>query len=36
MIDRSGRIRLLIDATEFGGWENLKAFELHAGFVAGG
>ncbi len=33
MIDRSGRIRLLIDATEFGGWENFKAFELHAGFV---
>ncbi len=33
MIDRSGRIRFLIDATEFGGWEDFKAFELHAGFV---
>jgi hypothetical protein len=33
MVDRSGRIRLLIDATEFGGWENFKAFEVHAGFV---
>ena len=33
MIDRHGRIRLLIDATDFGGWESFKAFELHTGFV---
>jgi hypothetical protein len=33
MIDRSGRIRVVVDVTEFGGWENLKAFEIHAGFV---
>lgn len=33
LIDRSGRIRLLIDATQFGGWENFKAFEIHTGFV---
>jgi hypothetical protein len=28
-----GRIRLLIDATGFGGWENIAAFERHVGFV---
>jgi hypothetical protein len=33
MIDRHGRIRLLIDAAQFNGWENFKAFELHTGFV---
>jgi SpoIIAA-like len=33
MIDRSGRIRLLIEAAQFDGWENLKAFETHAGFI---
>ena len=33
MIDRNRRIRVLIDATEFGGWENFKAFEVHTGFV---
>jgi hypothetical protein len=28
-----GNIRLLIDASEFGGWEDLSAFEGHASFV---
>ena len=28
-----GKIRLLIDASKFGGWENLAAFETHIGFV---
>jgi hypothetical protein len=23
----------LVDARQFAGWENLKAFEIHAGFV---
>lgn len=26
-------IRLLIDASHFGGWENIAAFENHIGFV---
>jgi SpoIIAA-like len=33
IISRYGRIRLLIDATAFNGWENIAAFEHHAGFV---
>jgi hypothetical protein len=33
MIDRAGRIRLLIDASQFDGWESFMAFELHSGFV---
>jgi hypothetical protein len=26
-------IRLLVDASKFGGWEDMKAFEKHMGFV---
>jgi SpoIIAA-like len=33
LIKQHGRIRLLIDATGFGGWENIAAFERHIGFV---
>jgi SpoIIAA-like len=33
IISRYGKIKLLIDATAFDGWENLTAFENHAGFV---
>jgi SpoIIAA-like len=33
IIGRYGKIRLLIDATAFSGWENIIAFENHAGFV---
>jgi SpoIIAA-like len=33
IIKQLGRIRLLIDATGFGGWENISAFERHIGFV---
>ncbi len=33
IISRHGKIRLLIDGTVFGGWENITAFEKHAGFV---
>jgi hypothetical protein len=33
MIERHGKIRLLIDASGFGGWEDITAFERHAGFV---
>ncbi len=33
IISRHGRIRLLIDASTFNGWENLAALENHAGFV---
>lgn len=33
IISRYGKIRLLIDATAFEGWENMAAFETHAGFV---
>jgi SpoIIAA-like len=33
MISRFGKVRLLIDATAFNGWENVAAFENHAGFV---
>jgi hypothetical protein len=33
IINRYGKIRLLIDATGFNGWENITAFENHAGFV---
>jgi hypothetical protein len=32
-ISQHGTIRLLIDATGFNGWENIEAFENHAGFV---
>jgi len=33
LISQHGQIRLLIDATAFNGWENISAFEKHAGFV---
>jgi uncharacterized protein YbaA (DUF1428 family) len=33
LIKQHGKIRLLIDATQFDGWENLHAFEKHLGFV---
>jgi hypothetical protein len=33
IISRYGKIRLLIDASGFNGWENIEAFENHAGFV---
>ena len=33
LIGQYGRIRLLIDASGFHGWENIDAFEHHAGFV---
>ncbi len=32
-IRRHGSIRLLIDATQFNGWQDMKAFEAHMGFV---
>ena len=33
LIGQHGKIRLLIDASGFNGWENVAAFEKHAGFV---
>ena len=33
LVSQHGQIRLLIDASEFTGWENITAFENHAGFV---
>ena len=33
LISQHGQIRLLIDASGFNGWENISAFEHHAGFV---
>ena len=33
LISQHGTIRLLIDASGFNGWENIAAFENHAGFV---
>jgi hypothetical protein len=33
LIAQYGKVRLLIDASGFGGWENLAGFEYHAGFV---
>jgi hypothetical protein len=33
IISQFGKIRLLIDASQFSGWENIAAFENHAGFV---
>ncbi len=33
LISQHGKIRLLIDASGFNGWENIEAFENHAGFV---
>ena len=31
IISRYGKIRLLIDASAFNGWENIAAFKNHAG-----
>ena len=33
LISQQGKIRLLVDASRFNGWENIGAFEKHAGFV---
>jgi hypothetical protein len=33
LIGQYGKIRLLIDASGFNGWENIAAFEKHAGFI---
>lgn len=33
LISQYGKIRLLIDATGFNGWETIAAFKNHAGFV---
>lgn len=33
LISQQSKIRLLIDASGFNGWENMAAFESHAGFV---
>jgi len=33
LISQHGKIRLLIDASGFKGWENIATFENHAGFV---
>jgi len=33
LISQYGKIRLLIDASGFNGWENIAAFEDHAAFV---
>jgi hypothetical protein len=32
-IRKFGKIRLLVDASQFNGWENTAAFEKHMGFV---
>lgn len=33
LIQQQGKISLLLDASKFGGWENMAAFESHMGFV---
>ena len=33
LIRQYGKVRLLIDATGFDGWDTISAFENHAGFV---
>ena len=33
ILQRYGKVKLLIDATAFNGWENIAAFEHHAAFV---
>ena len=33
LILQQGQIRLLIDASECNGWENVSAFETHARFI---
>jgi SpoIIAA-like len=32
-ITQYGKLKLLIDASGFNGWENIAAFEKHAGFI---
>src|SRR5215469_4325191 len=33
LIQQQGKIRLLIDASNFSGWENITAFERHISFI---
>src|SRR5208283_441395 len=33
LISQHGKIRLLIDASGFNGWENIAAFANHVGFI---
>ena len=33
LLQQQGKIRLLIDASYFSGWENIAAFERHIGFI---
>jgi hypothetical protein len=33
LIQQHGKIRLLVDASNFNGWKNITAFERHMGFV---
>jgi hypothetical protein len=33
LIQQQGKIRLLIDASNFSGWESIAAFERHVGFI---
>jgi SpoIIAA-like len=33
LVQQRGTIRLLVDASHFGGWEDMAAFEKHIGFV---
>jgi len=33
LISQYGKIRLLIDVSGFNGWDNIAAFENHAGFI---
>ena len=33
LIVQHGKIRLLIDASGFNGWQNIAAFAAHAGFI---
>src|SRR5665213_1846890 len=33
LINQRGKIRLLIDGSEFEGWENIAAIQAHAGFI---
>ena len=33
LLQQQGNIRLLVDASNFGGWEDIAAFEKHIGFV---
>jgi len=33
LIQKHGKIKLLVDASQFNGWENITAFERHMRFV---